>query len=189
MVDTAGDRLRMLIEPVQRQLILSGYHDLATRLQVSLELACEPEHLIDCLTLTLKDIHDMYAGTSLNVLTDVRKAQDFIETDTNLMETVRLAGGTAIALPNDGIDDLDSANNVIREILKCLDSSGNYELELGLYQAWRFTFSSGEFYGELKDELTKIVDANLRESVGIAAATSSVLSFVTQMLDTRNGKL
>jgi len=189
MIETTGSRLTLLIEPVRRQLILSGYHDLATRLEVSLGLACEPEYLIGCLTLTLNDIYALYVGTTLNVSSDVKEVQDFIEQHFHGKNVVEQGIDVTVSLPGGAIEDVDSANSTIRGILARLDFSGNHELELGLYQAWRFTFSSGEFYGELKDELTKILDADLPETVGIGAATSSVLLFVTQTLDIMNGKL
>jgi len=175
------------LKDIMRQLILSGNQDLATRLCVSLTLAQEPESLSGNLLLALSDVEDIYTDSDLNVREDVIAAREYAERFFENIGRGSALAGSMESLRLGAIPDAAGPNSLIKAIVVRLEYAGYLDLEFGLFTAWRYTHSAGEFYGELKLALINIQKTQAVEDVEIEQAVTNALEFVTSTLDIMNG--
>jgi len=180
--------LKRRIKDINRQLILSGHPDLAGRLGVSLTLALEPEHLCENLLLALNDVDSLYLDSDLNVREDVRRAKECVEFHSDENDRGHSLEVGLRAFNVGTISDIAALNLLIKGLIVRLEYGGHPDLELGLFTAWRYTHSAGEFYGEMKLALINIQKTQAVEDVEIEQAVTNALEFVTSTLDIMNGK-
>jgi hypothetical protein len=177
--------LNVRVKEIVRQLNRTRNQELGNRLSASLAMSNEPAPLFGNLVLALEDVERVPVIEEYELLGEVSELLEYVRIQQN-----RGAGGLASADASTSefrISDIESLGKAVMTIVGRLEAARHFDLALGLYNEFRFNYTTSELYGGLKDELEKVSELQEElEIMGVAPLVKAALQYASDVVHAMN---